>query len=268
MLCPIYYIYMFDTHCHLNFSQFEIALNRVINEAREANVKKFLIPGTDLLDSKKAIQIAQDFEGVYSAVGLHPTNNLENVVPEEFQDSLLIMAEEKRVVAIGETGLDYYRYLSSPTVQKRIFDVHYKTAKMLGIALVIHSRHATDDVLDKVEEYWDESMRKKIVFHCAEANPKYIDFSQKYGCFIGVDGDVTYDTKKQDFVKSVPLENLVLETDSPNLVPEPLKSKKVYPNEPKYLKFTAECVAKIKNIEIQELMKQTYNNSLILYNIK
>lgn len=258
---------MFDTHCHLNFEAFEDNFEEVIARARHEGVRQMLIPGTDLKTSKKALDIAEVHQNIYASVGIHPTKDLGKIDLESSLYKLEELAENNKVVAIGEVGLDYYWFRSSPDVQKEFFKAQIKLALKLGKALIIHNRQAGEDVVKTLQSVWHKNLVRRCVFHCCEVDDYLLTFALNNGIYIGVDGDVTYDADKQNFINEVPLESLVIETDSPYLLPEPLRSKERVNNEPTNMKLVLECVAKVKNIGKDELGKITTNNAKRLFSV-
>lgn len=259
---------MFDTHCHLNMPAFDDKLNEVIKEARESGVKQFLVPGTSLDNSKKAIDIVENYQNVYAAVGIHPTEDLEKLDLEEtIQKFTDLVISNSRVVAIGEIGLDYFRYSAGYKTQKEFFTKLTKLAIKLDKALVVHNRHATEDIVKCLDEIGVASLAGSAVFHCCPAEKELLEYATKHKIYIGVDGDITYDQTKADFVKNVPLSLLVLETDSPYLTPFPSRLKTKYPNEPKNLIHVANFIAKIKGKKTAEIVVSATRNSLDLFGI-
>lgn len=229
-----------------------------------------LVPGVNLKTSKIAVRVAEDFENVFCSVGIHPTE----VVKEEEIEKLIFKLEEMcensdRVVGIGEIGLDYYHLNLEPSIQKKLFKEQIKLALKLDKAIIIHSRHAANDLMVILKEIGLEKFKGRTVFHCCEPNQELLDMAIKNKIFIGCDGDVTYDPIKAEFIKKVPLDILVLETDSPFLTPEPVRSHNIDENnnEPKNLIHIAECIAKIKNMDTDSLKKKTFQNSLQLFEI-
>lgn len=258
---------MFDTHCHLNFSQFEDSLPNVIHRADSAGVKGLVVPGVDLESSKKAVDIAKDYGQCWAACGLHPT--IGDLEEEDFSKVLLNLEElaqsSDKVVAIGEVGLDYYKYRLPSRLQKKLLKEQVRIAAKLGLSLILHNRHASEDFLSIIKENWQDAFEGAIVFHCCEPNSDILKFAIDRGLYIGIDGDVTYDKSKADFVKNVPIANLVLETDSPFLTPEPIRSTKVFPNEPVNLLHILNFVSNVKGIVEEELKNITFSNSLKLF---
>ena len=272
---------MFDTHCHLNFKRYKKNLTEVISNAHDSGVSLIIIPGTDVKTSKKAVEIAQEYDWMYAAVGIHPHHvyNLlkrEDITVESELSQIKELLQTPRVVAIGEVGMDrhvyeetiYQEYNISPefiTIQKQLLSLQIEFAIEYGKSLILHNREAKKDLLSLLDEKWDTSLEWRAVFHCCEPDTELLEFAKDHNMFIGVDGDVTYDPEKQHFVEHVPLEMLVLETDSPYILPEPLLSKKQYPNEPKNIQYTAEKVATIKGMTKEKLIQETTANGKRLF---
>lgn len=261
---------MFDTHCHLNSIEFPDDLTGIITSARQSGVNYFLIPGFDLESSRKAIEISTVFENIYSAVGIHPTKNLGGLdINQIIFDISKLIEKHNKIKAIGEIGLDYYHFVSPSRVQKLFLVELLKMSVKSGLAIIIHNRQAGEDLLPLLANMGSGNFSGKLVFHCCEANWDILKFAEKNKCYIGVDGDITYEPLKQNFIRKVPLELLLVETDSPFLTPEPIRSAKIKPkyNEPKNLVLIAEKVAEIKNVSIEKIKQETTNNARNLFGI-
>lgn len=272
----------FDTHCHLNFKVFDNDVEKIINDAFNVGVKNIVIPGTDIKTSEKAIKIAEKFSHIYAAVGIHPHHvfevfSQENQNKENTLNNLMTLLKKlinhKKVVAIGEIGLDRYLYKKTRhknyqinedfiDLQKMFFVEQIKLAYQFHKSLIIHNREAKSDLLKILKKNKQYIRSKKTVFHCCEADEELLDFAIKNNIFIGVDGDIYYDEKKQFFIKKVLLELLVIETDAPFLSPY-----RKFPNQPKNLPLIAEKIASIKNFSIDEVAKKTTENGKILFNL-
>jgi TatD DNase family protein len=150
-------------------------------------------------------------------------------------------------------------------MQQYLFIKQIQLASDHHKSLIIHSREAVDEVIDLLTTYWHTNLTGRAVFHCCEPDKRLLSFAQKQHLYIGVDGDITYNKKKQEFIKTVPLNMLVLETDSPYLLPEPLKSRKEYPNEPKNISIILSFISRLLPISKQELEKQTDENARRLF---
>jgi len=274
---------MFDTHCHLNFKAFKKTLPDVIKHAQDTGVTYIVIPGTDVKTSKKAIEIAENHEHIYAAVGIHPhhvfklINNTELTVASELKQIEELLLHPK-VLAVGEIGMDRHEYKETVygdyhvddmfiTLQKELLEKQIQLAVNFKKSLILHNREAKQDLLPIVLNKWNSALEKRSVFHCCEPDLELLNFAKGHNMFIGIDGDITYTPEKQEFIKEVPLEMLVLETDSPFLLPEPLKTKREFPNNPSNLSFVAKEVARVKGINLEEVIKVTTQNAKILFNI-
>lgn len=276
---------MFDTHCHLNFSRFKKNYHDVLERAKESGVDYFVVPGTELESSKRALKISEEYLDVYAAVGIHPHHVFELL--RENDDTLLdrkiaeieqLLSGEK-VIAIGEVGLDkhiyentkYQKYHANDTfidLQKQFLRAQIALAQQYNKTVILHNREATADLLHILNKNWNDWHHINFVFHCCEPSPELLSFAVQHKVYIGVDGDITYQPEKQEFIKNIPLNLLVLETDSPFLLPEPLRSQKEYPNEPKNITVITEFVANILNKTKEEIAEVTSNNAKRLFQLK
>jgi len=274
---------MFDTHCHLNFKSFDGVVDSVIFDAQNIGVTYITIPGTDLVSSQKAIDSAQKHTNIFAAVGIHPHHVFEHMEREaqtiEKEISVLEkLLNNKKVVAIGEIGLDRHMYQKTKygeyvveekfiQLQKQFFVAQIELAKKYKKSVIVHNREAKQDLLPLLNEYWDSFFEGRMVLHCCEPDKQLLSFVKEKKIFWGVDGDVTYYKEKADFIPRVPLDQLVLETDSPFLLPEPLKSQKKYPNTPVNLPLIANYLAKLRGENPEVLKKQTEENGRKLFQI-
>ncbi len=255
----------------------------MVSRAHKVGVSHILAPGTDIATSQKAIEIAHTFENVYAAVGIHPHHVYEMqlndtaVIDHHIAELEKLISNEK-ICAIGEVGMDRHVYENTKyatynvdesfiSLQKKLLEKQISLAKKYKKSLILHNREAKQDVLKLLGDIWDVFLEGRSVFHCCEPDEELLQFAKTHKMFIGVDGDLTYWKEKQEFIKKVPLTMLVLETDSPFLLPEPLRSQKLYPNEPKNILLIAETVAQLKSISLEEVKKQTFENSLQLFHI-
>lgn len=267
---------MVDTHCHLNFQAFEKDISEVIMQAYEVGVTKIIIPGANLESSKKGAEIANCYDGCFAAVGIHPHHAGEYDRDKSAHLSTLTqLAQQKKVVAIGETGLDYYQYKDYPPIldetkkiQRELFLMQIKIAREFDLPLIIHCREAWEDVTRIVNNYSSSEVEKnnqlRGVFHCYSGGKKWLSKILNMGFFLGIDGNVTYDTGLQTVVKEIPLDKLLLETDSPYLTPLPFRGER---NEPKNIKLVAEKIAELKNISFKELEEKIEKNTESLFGI-
>lgn len=252
---------MFDTHCHLFDKEFENSLDQVIISSREVRTRYFMVPGVSVETSKEAIKIANTYQDTYCAVGIHPSENLDLENLNNDERKLEELVNQKKVVALGECGLDYYRFKSSPDVQKKYLEMHVKLALKYEKALILHNRQSTSDILNLLSACWQDLLCGKVIFHCSSLEPELVEFSKIYDAYLGIDGDITYDQFKQKQIKQVSMDRLLLETDSPYLLPEPLKSLKKYPNSPANLSVTADFVSNLLSISREKLTEYTTQNA-------
>jgi TatD DNase family protein len=286
---------MFDTHCHLNFKAFRKDLPLVIDRAKAVGVNHFVVPGTDIETSKKAVEIAEKFDGVYAAVGIHPhhvfrvkdesvknISRAQNIFTSSSFMEIEALLSHPKVVAVGEVGMDKFQYTNTKyqtyvidenfvNLQKEILAEQIKLAIKYKKSLILHNRNAWGDLLEILERNWDNKLSGRTVFHCMESDFRAgitppLQFAIDNHIYIGVDGDVTYSKEKQAFVKKIPLELLVLETDSPLLLPEPLRSKKLYPNEPKNIPIILDCISQLRKESREKIEAATTENAKKLFN--
>jgi TatD DNase family protein len=275
-----------DTHCHLNFKRFKKTLDEVITTTKEKNVLVCIVPGTDIPLSQKAVEIASKNEGIYAAIGIHPHHTMEIVkIPNQNSDTLEINIQEleklivhPKVVAVGEIGLDRHIYEDTKypdyqisdefmSAQTDYFIAQLHLAQKHKKALIIHNRETKNDLLTILNAEWTEDMRYKTVFHCCEPDEELLAYAITHNIYIGVDGDVTYGGEKAAFVNKIPLDSLVLETDSPFLLPEPFKTQKLYPNTPANIPIIAQYIAGLKEVTVEEVALATTRNAKTLFSI-
>ncbi len=286
----LYNTIMIDTHCHLNFKSFKKILPEVITRAKDAGIKKIIIPGTDVKTSKRAVEIASQNDLIFAAVGIHPhhaykivkreelkENKDEKTVENELQEIEKLLMQEK-VVAVGEIGMDRHMYEETVyenyvvdeefiEIQRQLLKKQIELAKKYRKSLIFHNREAKEDMLNILEGHWDSLFEYKTVFHCCEPDDELLRFAQAHNIYIGVDGDITYFPEKQAFIKKVPLNMLVLETDSPFLLPEPLRTQKKYPNEPQNIAAFIQIIADLKAINVETLQDITTANAEKLFGL-
>ncbi len=271
-----------DTHCHLNFKRFNKTRDQVIINSKNNAVEAFIVPGTDITSSQKAVELTKEYTSLYAAIGIHPhhtfnakrvTYNVKNDVQE-----LEKLITHPNVVAVGEIGLDRHVYEETKyphyqiddafmQAQKEYFIAQIRLAKKYQKAIIVHNRETKDDLLATLDREWSEEMSYHTVFHCCEPDAELLTYAQVHNIYIGVDGDVTYGGEKAEFAKKVPLEMLVLETDSPFLLPEPLRTQKLYPNTPATIPLIAQCIADLKGVQLEEVARVTTKNARRLFKI-
>ena len=249
-----------DTHCHLNMDPLYERACEVVDAAVEAGVERLLVIGIDIASSERAIQLAEDHPQIFASVGIHPTD--VSKAPSDWENQLVDMLQHPRVVAVGETGLDYYWDKTHVDLQKRFFRDHLDLSLATGKPVVIHNRDADQDIVQQVLEHGNT----RGVFHCWPAGWDIAKPLLDKGYHISFTGTVTFknNMEVQDVASRMPLEQLMLETDSPFLTPVPHRGKR--PNEPKYIPHIAEKIADLREISTDELRKATTQNAKALFN--
>ncbi|MBM2820945.1 MAG: hydrolase, TatD family, partial [Candidatus Berkelbacteria bacterium] len=234
----------------------------VIDRAFDNGVKAILNIGSNWETSLRAIEIAKKYpSGVYAAVGLHPIH----VQDEDFNfENLEKLAQDKKVVALGETGLDYYHGNGTKELQKEIFRKTITIANKIGKPLIFHSRDAGDDILSV---FMEEKFEPKGVMHCFAGNWQFAKYVLDLGLYLSFTGLITFSKNYETFevIKNMPLDRLMIETDCPYMTPEPYRGKR---NEPAFVIEVAKKIAEIKKISVEEVAEQTSKNAIELFGLK
>lgn len=251
-----------DSHCHLDFQQYDQDRDEVIERASNAGVIRIVVPAVDLANSERVLRLAERYEAVYAAVGVHPNS------AADWHDSWLLrlseLAQHMKVVAIGEIGLDYYREWSSPAIQRKAFSAQLELAADLGLPVVVHNREAGRDVLRLLDECALKMQPRKGVLHSFSGDQTVVQQALTMGYYLGFTGPVTFKKANdlRNIAASVPKDRLLVETDGPYLTPEPYRGRR---NEPAYVKYVAEQLASIHNLPIAEFAEQTTDNAVRLF---
>lgn len=254
----------FDSHSHLNDEKFDEDRYQLIEKFKKESITKFLTCGYNLKSSKDAIEISKKCNFTYATCGISPNDIPQNV--EELWkdvDQIKQLASQKNVVAIGEIGLDYYWNKENSDIQKELFKKQIEIANDLDLPIVIHTRDAVMDTLAILKE---NPVKKKGVFHCCPLNIELVKEGLKLGFYISFSGVVTFKNSKnaEEIIKMVPIKNILIETDSPYLSPEPVRGTR---NTPINVKYIAEKISKVKGLSIEDVAKITYTNAENLFNI-
>ena len=251
---------LFDSHCHYNDEKFDIDRDNLIKENIEKGITKSVVAGYSIKSSEEAVQIAEKYpNNLYAIVGISP-----NDIEEIDYDKIKKLALNKNVVGIGEIGLDFYWNKENKNLQKQVFINQINIANELNLPIIIHSREA---VMDTLEILKTNNVNKKGIFHCCPLNIELIKEATKLGYYISFSGNITFKNSKNayDCVKYVPLEKILIETDSPYMTPEPYRGKR---NNPSLVYYVAKKVAEIKEVSLEEIAKITYNNAKNIFEIK
>ncbi len=254
---------LIDSHAHLDDEKFDEDREQVIESLKKSGIDLIINPGSDLNTSIKAVSLAQKHENIYAAVGVHPHSAAE--MDYSTLDILKSFARRDKVVAIGEIGLDYYYDNSPRDIQRKWFREQLNLAKEVGLPVIIHSRDAAGDTFQILKEAQDG--RLIGVMHCYSSSVEMALEYIKLGFYISLAGPVTFKKSKtsKEVAKVVPLDRLLIETDSPYMAPEPYRGRR---NEPKYVKYVAETIAELRGISFEELAEKTSENAKKLFRIK
>lgn len=247
---------MFDSHAHLNDSRFAADRPEVLARARAAGLHGCVIVGYDLPSSQVALQLAEAEPDLWCAVGVHP-HDADAVTPA-LLDGLRDLAGHARVVAIGETGLDYYRNLSPPTVQRQAFVAFITLAQELALPLIVHCREAQDDCLAVLDAHRDPG--QTIVMHCFAGEMAFARQCLERGFLLGLAGTITYPKAfaLRQVAAEAPLEQLLIETDCPWLPPQGYRGQR---NEPAYVRHVAQVIAQERGLDVEAVSTQTEQNA-------
>lgn len=249
-----------DTHAHLDFPQFNKDLVQVLHRARQAGIVAIVNAGTDINSSRKAVKLSRKYSFIGASAGIHPHGAAR--LGKNWLEEISALANEDNVIAVGETGLDFYRDLSPRDVQEDVFRSHIRLAKEIGKPLIVHTREAHKRTLQVLKE---EALHSKPgVMHCFSGDGKMLEAYLELGFYISVAGPVTYprSEKLRGLLKQIPADRLLLETDAPYLSPQARRSER---NEPSFIKYTYERVALLLNRDFDDLAGQVYLNAVRLF---
>jgi TatD DNase family protein len=254
-------MFLVDSHCHLDMldlTQEQGDINKIIDRAKDNNVHYILNVCVTIKDFPTVLKTAERFSNVCASVGLHPNEKDEEITEKK----LIQLGEHQKVVAIGETGLDYYRTSGDTEWQRERFRLHIRAAKQLQKPLIIHTRDAKIDTIRILQE--EEAEGVAGVMHCFTEDWETAKEALDMGFYISFSGIVTFKNAHsiQEVAKRVPLQKLLIETDSPYLAPEPYRGKR---NEPAYVRYTAEYLAALKDVTLQQFAEQTTQNFFNLF---
>ncbi len=246
---------MIDTHCHLNWDVFQGQESEILSRAREAGITHLLCVGYDLESSRRAVELAEEFPSVFAAVGVHPNDCA--TAPPDWLEQLRELARRPKVLAIGETGMDFYRQRASAEQQEHFFLRQVELGQELGLPVIIHNRQA----FDRLGRLLEGITYPKLVFHCWSEGPAEAELVLDKGCYLSFTGSVTFknNRKVQETVRQIPVDRLLLETDAPFLTPVPRRGH--FPNEPAFLTHIADFIANLRGISRTEIDRITTTNA-------
>lgn len=248
---------LIDTHSHIDMP--EIDLKKALLNAAENNVQSIILPSVDRNSFQNVLKISKENKNVYAALGIHPTE--ANFAKDEDFSAIFELAKTNKVIAIGECGLDYYWDKTFAEKQKEIFIKQILIANELNLPILVHDREAHKDTFDLLVEY---SKNIPVVMHCFSGSPEFAKMCVNKGFYLGIGGVITFKNAKKlhEVVKTIPLEHILLETDAPYLAPVPYRGKV---NEPAFVKYVAEEIAKIKETSFEQVADITTENAYRIF---
>ena len=253
---------LIDTHAHLDDARFDGDRDAMIARAREAGVEHFVTIGCDLSTSRAAVELADRYPFVYATVGVHPHEAKQ--IGDSWYDDLLRLAQHKKVVAYGEIGLDYHYNHSPPKLQRERFREQITLARELRLPIVVHTREAQDDTIAILKE--ENAADVGGVFHCFSGDARLAKNALDLGFLLSFSGVITFQnaTMLRDIVKTVPMDRILVETDSPYLTPAPHRGKR---NEPAHVRLVAEKIAAIQGMTADQIAELTSQNARRVFKI-
>lgn len=253
---------LIDTHVHLNADQYDEDLQEVIDRARGNGIDRMIVVGFDEKTIKRTMKLIEEFDFVYGVIGWHPVDAID--FTDEYYEWIKELSKHPKIVAIGEMGLDYHWDKSPKDIQKEVFKRQIQLAKEVKLPIVIHNREATHDVIEILKS--ENAQEVGGVMHSFSGSKETCDKILKLNFVISLGGPVTFKNAKQpkEVAKHVPLDKLLVETDAPYLTPHPYRGKR---NEPMHVRLVAEEIAKLRDISLEEVARQTTANAERLFKI-
>jgi len=234
---------MIDSHAHINAPQFRGDLDSVIQSALENGVEKIIVPGYDMLTCERAVELAEKYDFIFATAGIHPHDAKK--APKNYLQQLEQLAKNKKVVAIGETGLDFFRNLSDKNVQITRFSEQLELAKSLELPVIVHNRNADDETMKAIENLGNT----RGVLHCFSGSQRMADWAFERGFFLSFTGIITFSDEHHGIIKPAPKDKICIETDCPWLTPKPNRGKR---NEPANVRFVLEKLAQLWEMPTDE----------------
>jgi TatD DNase family protein len=250
---------LIDTHCHLFYDDLKNDLPGVLDRAHDLGVNRFICVATNMEDAKECLLMGESHENIFASAGVHPHDAKD--APEDFVDQIYDLMTFDSMVAVGEMGLDYFRNISNPEIQKNVFRIQMGIAQSLKKPVIFHNRAADDDVIKILKEFPDV----RGVAHCFSSNLETAKTFMELGYFISFSGNLTFkNSHLPEVAKDLPLDRILVETDSPYLSPVPHRGK---PNEPGRTRFVAEKLAEIHDVPLKVIAEKTTTNAMDLFGL-
>lgn len=252
---------LIDTHAHINSEQFDQDRGKIITNALENNIGAIINMGDTIQSSQQCVELAEQYAICYAGVGVHPEEAFD--MGQQDLDQLAALAQNNKVVCIGEIGLDYYweKDRDKRGLQRRIFIKQLDLARQLALPVCIHNREAHGDTMEIIKK---EGKGIRGVMHCFSGSLETALELVKLGWYIGVDGPLTFKNaaKLPEIIRQIPLERILVETDCPYMAPSPMRGKR---NEPAFVRYVAEKLAEFRGVDFEEIQRQTTINAKALY---
>ena len=255
----------FDSHAHLNDEKFNEDRENIIKSIKENDITKFVSAGYSLESSRFAIELGKKYDFIYPTCGISPNDipQTEEELWKELEQIEELLKTEDKIVAVGEIGLDYYWNIENKNLQKLAFIEQIKLANKYNLPIQIHTREA---VMDTIQILKENEVLKKGIFHCCPLNRELVKEALKLGFYISFAGPVTFKNSKNanEIIEMVPIEQMLIETDSPYLAPEPVRGTR---NIPINVKYIAQKIADVKKVDINVIAKNTYKNATKIFEL-
>lgn len=250
---------LIDTHCHLFYDDLKNDLPGVLDRAHDLGVNRFICVATNMEDARECLLMGESHENIFASAGVHPHDAKD--APEDFVDQIYDLMAFDSMVAVGEMGLDYFRNISDPEIQKNVFRAQMGIAQSLKKPVIFHNRDADNDVIKILKEFPDV----RGVAHCFSSNLETAKALMELGYFISFSGNLTFkNSHLPEVAKDLPLDRILVETDSPYLSPVPHRGK---PNEPGRTRFVAEKLAEIHDVPLKVIAEKTTANAMDLFGL-
>ena len=246
-----------DTHCHI-YKEYYEDIKKILENAKECQINRMINNGCDKKSNEEVLKLSTQYKNIYGALGIHP-ENVDTYKEEDLKEIENNLTNPK-IIAIGEIGLDYHYTKENKNRQIELLEAQLQIAEKYNLPVIIHSREATEDTINTLKKY-----HVKGVIHSFSGSKETALIYIKMGYLLGINGVITFkNSKLKEVIKEIPLENIILETDSPYLTPEPFRGKR---NEPKRILEIAKFICELKNISLEELSKITNDNIKLIFDI-
>jgi TatD DNase family protein len=261
-----------DTHCHLDIDAFDADRDAVIRRAIDDGVTRMIVPTVDMASLPRVIELAERYPAIYAAVGIHPNDIPLNVTIDEIMECVRQAAEHPKVVALGEIGLDYYWDARSSALQLQWLERQLDLAAEMRLPVILHSREAASDTITVLARWIEHGLPDELnerpgVLHSFSSTLEDAETILEMGFYLGLTGPITFKNAEdlRQVAAHVPLDRILLETDSPYLTPHPQRGQR---NEPAYVRFVAEKLASIRSADVEIIGRQTTHNAQYLFGLK